>query len=87
MKNLFKSAEFTKKVGNQYCAVFDHLYICKVANYVDKGARLRIFLTSFTKVPSDHFEYGKVYINEISVEYILKEIRYFKKNKKWRKPE
>lgn len=83
MKNFFKCVDYKYdfKTGIKYSR-FKYEYINDVRNYVDGD--LKIFLTSMLKSYGKSWNRdGYMYINEASIEYILKKIRNFKKNKKW----
>ena len=83
MKNLFKNAKFDYEYYGSRYSKFDKTYIDKVKNYVD--GNLSIFLDAILKTHGHSMNKGgNIFLNKISVDYILDEIRFFKKNKRWK---
>lgn len=88
MKNLFYNAEFThKKDGNGPYAEFDKQYIVDVKNYSkvkNQDGKLSIFLASSLESYGKSINRaGKMYLNKWTVDFIMEQIRYFKKKGKW----
>lgn len=88
MKNLFHDAELVyEKDGNGPYARFDKQYIVEVKNYskVKLGdGKLSIFLASLLESYGKSMNRnGRVYLNKYCLEFIMDQIRYFKKKGKW----
>lgn len=88
MKNLFYNAEFShEKDGNGPYAEFDKQYIVDVKNYSkvkNHDGKLSIFLESCLESYGKSINRdGKMYLNKFTVEFIMGQIRHFKKKGRW----
>lgn len=69
-----------------FYARFDYEYVNKIKNI--SGGALKHFMEAvLTDLCRSHNNYTYVYLNEISVNYILNELEYYADNKEWRMPQ
>lgn len=85
MKNLFSNAEFENKICGLEYAKFDKSYITEVKNYSKThNGKLSTFLHSVLMTYGcSHNNKGKIFLNKYSVDFVLRQISYFKKHQKW----